>query len=110
QREKEIQNNLLRYVAEFRLGVKYDEFYYREEADLQTGETYLAATEPGPVKKIFQKAITTRENLGLSVRREVAECFGFGELEKGILKGGELFVWVSLPGPKEEGYGPYSFT
>jgi hypothetical protein len=123
-RKKDIVCNLLRYVAEFRLGVKFDEFFYREEEHALTGERYLAAHEPGPVINIFRRAITEREAMGLSTRREIAETEGFGKLQEGFLAyptdaffpfseiedAGPLFIWISPPGTKEEGYGAYSFT
>lgn len=111
-REREIRENLLRYLGEYRLGVKFDEFFYREGQDPLTHKTYLVSSEPGPVRNIFQKAIRVREEQGLSVRREVAECLGFEKLEKQLVgsSGNMLFVWVSPPGPKADGYGEYSFT
>lgn len=112
-REKEIVNNLLHYVAEFRLGVKFDEFYYREEVNSFTGERYLASTQPGPVRDVFRKAIDERLKQGKSAHREIAEGeIGFIKLENALLDApkGTMFIWTSPPGPKEDGYGAYSFT
>lgn len=111
-REKEIVNNLLRYVAEFRLGVKFDEYFYREETNGLTGERYFASLEQGPILNIFRKAITERQMRGLSTAREVAECLGFQSLQQNLTSAPEktMFVWVSPPGRREDGYGAYSFT
>lgn len=112
RREEEITNNILRYLGEYRLGVKFDEFFYGEGRDPFTNQSYLASSEPGPVRRKFRNAIQAREEKGLSVRREVAECLGFERLEQGLLgiPDNSLFIWVSPPGPAEDGYGLYSFT
>lgn len=111
-RESAIRDNLLSYAGEYRLGVKFDEYYYREEEDPQTGERYLASNGPGPVREIYRKAIKNREEQGFSVRREVAECLGFETLERQLLDSpdGTMAVWTSPPGDLEDGYGGYSFT
>ena len=112
KREEGIRDNILRYLGEYRVGVKFDEFFYREEKDHLTGETHLASSEPGAIRDIFQRSITSRERKGLSVRRETAECLGFQKLEQELLSSPneKLFIWVSPPGPREDGYGLYSFT
>src|SRR5258706_5338427 len=112
QREQTIEDNLVRYVAEFRLGVKFDSFSYSEKVNSRTNERFLVANTQGPVRDIFRKAISTRENLGLPTRRESVECLGFEKLEQDLLSAPDktLFMWVSPPGTKEEGYGNYSFT
>lgn len=112
KREEGIRDNILRYLGEYRLEVRFDEFFYREERDPLTGETHLASSEPGAIRDIFQRAITSREQKGFSVRREVAECLGFQKLERELLfsPNGDLFIWMSPPGPREDGYGLYSFT
>lgn len=112
RREEGIKNNILRYLGEYRLGVKFDEFFYRQEMDPATGERYLASSEPGPVREVFRRAIRAREEKGQSTRREVAECLGFQKLEQQLLNTSDskLFIWVSPPGPREDGYGLYSFT
>jgi len=109
-REQEIQDNIVRYIGEYRLGVKFDEFYYQTVQD-QFGNIHIG-TQEGPVRDIFRRAITDREEKGLSVRREVAECLGFEKFEKELLERpeGSMAVWVSPPGKASEGYGGYSFT
>ncbi len=111
-REQGIKEGMLRYLGEYRLGGKFDEFFYQVEKDPLTGEQYLTKGEPGPVRNKFRRAIKAREEQGLSVRREVAECLGFEKLEQAAINASDntLFAWVSPPGPKEDGYGNYSFT
>jgi len=111
-REERIKENILKYLGEYRLGVKFSEIFYRLETDLTTGETYLASDVEGPIRNTFRKAINTRKEKGLSVKREVAECMGFEKLERQLIDSSEnsLFVWVSPPGPKSDGFGDYSFT
>lgn len=111
-REQEITDNLVRYLGEYRLGVKFDEYYYRTETDEQTGEKYFVSYERGPIRDVYRKAIFAREAEGLSSRREVAECLGFEKLEKSLIDAptGTMALWVSPPGKNEDGYGGYSFT
>lgn len=107
QREQETRNNILRYLGEYRLAVKFDEFYYREGVN-QTGDRFLAASEEEPVSQRFRKAIFQKERAGESSKREVAECLGFEKIEDKFLRGEDfLFLWISPPG---DGYGNYSFT
>lgn len=109
-REQETRNNILRYLGEYRLAAKFDEFFYREGVG-PTGERFLAASEEEPVSQKFRKAIFQKEKEGKSSRREVAECLGFEKIEKAFLQGGDfLFFWISPPGKKEDGYGDHSFT
>lgn len=109
-REQETRKNILRYLGEYRLAVKFDEFFYREGVG-PTGEKFLAALEEKPVSQRFRKAISQKEKEGGSSEREVAECIGFEKIEKAFLSGADfLFLWISPPGKKEDGYGDYSFT
>lgn len=111
-REETIMQNMLHYLGEYRLGVKFDEFFYRIEKDSITGERYFSSVQEGPIRNIFQRAISTRKHNGLSIRRETAECLGFRNLEEQLInaKDDTLFIWVSPPGPRSDGYGDYSFT
>lgn len=109
-REQETRNNILRYLGEYRLAVKFDEFFYRKGISL-TGEEFLATSEEEPVNQRFRKAIFQKEKEGKSSKREVAECLGFEKIENAFLQGEDfLFLWISPPGKKEDGYGDYSFT
>lgn len=109
-REIETRNNILRYLGEYRLAVKFDEFFYREGIG-PTGERFLAASEEEPVSQRFRKAISQKEKEGKNSKREVAECLGFQKIEEAFLSGADfLFLWISPPGKKEDGYGDYSFT
>lgn len=109
-RSQETRDNLLRYLGEYRLTVKFDEFYYREGKDL-SGRRFLAGEEEMPVLQKFRKAIYKKEKEGVNSRREVAECDGFKKIEEAYLRGEDfLFLWISPPGKREEGYGNYSFT
>src|SRR3990167_628137 len=113
RREGNIRDNVIRYLGEYRLGVKYDEFYYNLEQDAENG-FFLSSphADPGPILNIYRKAIDYRKAIGLSVKREVAECLGFQKLQDGLTNAsvGTMALWVSPPGPKEDGYGTHSFT
>lgn len=111
-REQEMTDNMVRYLGEYRLGVKFDEFFYQIGQDAETGEQFFTSKEPGPIRDIYRKSIKARNEQGLSVRREVAECLGFEKLEKDLLEApiGTMAIWISPPGEREDGYGEYSFT
>ncbi|MEK7450607.1 MAG: hypothetical protein AAB662_01550 [Patescibacteria group bacterium] len=109
-REQGTRNNILRYLGEYRLAVKFDEFSYREGVG-PDGEKFLAVLEEEPISQSFRNAISRKEKEGGDSRREVAECIGFQKIEEAFLKGEDfLFLWISPPGKKEDGYGDYSFT
>lgn len=109
-REQETRYNMLRYLAEYRLAVKFDEFFYREGIGTK-GERFLTVFEEEPVIQKFRNAIVEKEKEGKSSKREVAECLGFQKIEEKFLKGEDfLFLWISPPGKSEDGYGDYSFT
>lgn len=109
-REQETRYNMLRYLGEYRLAVKFDEFSYREGVG-PNGEKFLTVFEEEPIRERFINAIAQKEEGGGDSRREVAECLGFQKIEKAFLKGKDfLFLWISPPGSKADGYGDYSFT
>ncbi len=109
-REQETRNNVLRYLGEYRLAVKFDEFFYREGTG-SDGKRFLAAIEEAPVSERFRNAIYQKEREGQNPKREVAECLGFQKIEDKFLAGEDfLFLWISPPGNKEDGYGDYSFS
>ncbi len=113
RREGNIQDNVIRYLGEYRLGVKFDEFYYLIKTD-DDGETYLESphADPGPILNIYKKAIDYKKRLGLPIHREEAECAGFQKLQERLAdtQEGTLILWVSPPGSKADGYGDHSFT
>ncbi len=113
RREGNISENILRYLGEYRLGAKYDEFFYSIKTS-DVGETYLESphADPGPIINVYRKAIDYRQERGLSVKREVAECLGFQKLQDELAYApvGTMALWVSPPGSKEDGYGTHSFT
>lgn len=111
-RRNTIKDNLVRYVGEYRLGVKFDEYYYTPEKNSHTGEEHFTAGGVNTIQDLISNTIRAREELGVSTKREVAEGVGFAQLEKELLERelGTMAIWVSPPGSKEEGYGEYSFT
>ncbi|OGH21457.1 MAG: hypothetical protein A2958_01655 [Candidatus Levybacteria bacterium RIFCSPLOWO2_01_FULL_38_13] len=113
RREGNIRDNIIRYLGEYRLGVKFDEIRYSVKTN-NAGETYLESphADPGPILNVYKKAIAYRQERGLSVHREVAECLGFQKLQDKLVNApvGTMAMWVSRPGSKEDGYGTHSFT
>lgn len=110
-RRNTIKDNLVRYVGEYRLGVKFDEYYYTSVKNI-AGEEHFTAGGGYTIQDLISNTIRAREELGVSTKREVAEGVGFAQLEKELLERevGTMAIWVSPPGSKEEGYGEYSFT
>lgn len=111
-REDLIADNLVRYVGEYRLGEKFDEYFYEVKTSPVTGESYFSYRNNEPIKNTYKKAIQEREKEGLNSSREKAEQKGFEDLEKALVNApdGTMAVWVSPPGDKNDGYGDYSFT
>lgn len=111
-RENLIIDNLVRYVGEYRLGEKFDEYFYEVKNDPDSNESYFASGNNEPIKNTYKKAIQKREEEGLDASREAAEQEGFEALEKALAVSpdGTMAVWVSPPGEKKDGYGDYSFT
>lgn len=97
RREEQIRNNILYYLGEFHLGLSSGEFFYREERYSKTGQSHLAAYEPGPVRSQFKNGVWAKRAEGSIAQREVAEYMGFKRLEKELLASPDntLFLWVS---------------
>lgn len=57
------------------------------------------------------KAINRKKEEGKNTNREEAELQGFHLLERQLVTShtGDVLVWASPPGPKNEGYGDYGF-
>lgn len=111
-RRNTIKDNLVRYVGEYRLGVKFDEYYYTPVKDSHTGEEHFTAGGTQTIQDLISNTIKAREELGAGTKREVAEGVGFAKLEEELLERevGTMAIWVSPPGSEDEGYGEYSFT
>lgn len=108
-----LENQIASYLGEFILAVRFKEFFYEEATNPQTGQKELHAPGfIGPIAESYDRAIRESRGRGWSGERENAECEGFRKLEKALLEApeGTLYLWISPPGSKEEGYGDYSFT
>lgn len=111
-RENLMADNLVHYVGEYRLGEKFDEYFYEVKTDPETQESYFSSGNNEPIKNTYKKAIFERDKKGQDATREIAEQEGFEILEKNLANAsdGTMAVWVSPPGGKKDGYGDYSFT
>lgn len=102
------------YLGEFILKVPFKEFHYGEIRDSQTKERGIGAPGfIGDIGESYERAIADAQTRGWSGARERAESAGFNEkLKPQLLDSpeGTFYLWISPPGPKEEGYGDYSFT
>ncbi len=97
-KEYRLQTQINKYELNFSFGNSE----YRHLRDTYDGETMI---EKG------KKAIERRIREGKSVNREEAELEGLQLLEDQlqVARPGEVLVWASPPGPKNEGYGNYGF-
>lgn len=93
-------------VTKYHYGIRRDE----------SGKAYEVYSpgreELGDVIKSFRGDFCT-DNSRVFGDREQAEYQGFQSIEEEIFSGRgseRFFVWVSMPGKKEDGYGDYSYT
>jgi hypothetical protein len=65
-----------------------------------------------PMENLSQRAIDVNLSKGRFSTREQAEKTAFQKLDQDLktAKYGDTIVWISPPGPKEEGYGDYGFV
>lgn len=63
------------------------------------------------MEELSQRAIHLKRKVGKSFAREQSELRGFQSLNEQLkfAKTGSTIIWVSPPGPKEDGYGDYGF-
>lgn len=98
-----LYRHLESYLGEYRFQLPiYSYSLHLENGVLIDPET----REPMIVKA--QRAIEKRKNEGKDSSREEAEFTSLSFLGEN-LKPNDTFIWVSPPGEKEEGYGPYGF-
>jgi hypothetical protein len=64
------------------------------------------------MEELSQRAIDVSMSKGKFSTREQAEKSAFQKLDRDLqaAKHGDTIVWISPPGPKEEGYGNYGFV
>lgn len=101
-----IRTDLESYLGEYRFQIhRYDyELIYSDGhlRDIHEGESLIDKT---------QRAIEKRLVFRKSFSREVAEHKGIAYLDKTLqnAKLGDIILWASPPGSKEDGYGKYGY-
>jgi hypothetical protein len=110
--DAELRDNLLSYLGEYRLQVqKFDyELDYFADSPFDLGEV-RDPNEGESMQKKAQRSIEERVRKGEPIHRETAEyqAFTFLNAQLANAKDGDMLLWASPPGPKEEGYGDYGF-
>ena len=109
--DQEIREDLLAYLGEYRFGLSKYEYHltFSKGAsgfhlrDINRGEPMITKTE---------RAILDKSKRGDSTVREEAELAGFKKLDRQLrfVPGGSTMIWVSPPGPRDQGYGDYGFV
>lgn len=101
-----IKDDLKSYLGEYRFQLpRYSynlSILNNELCNPETSESMADASLRSIDKKRFQ---------GQSVTREKAEYEGFKKISEQLMTAntGDVIIWASPPGPKEEGYGDYGF-
>lgn len=104
--DEEIKQDIISYLLEYRLNTQ--KFSYKLE--YSNGEFRDVHRKESMATK-GRLAILEKRFHSLPTRREEAELRGILNIENQLkdAKEGDLLVWASPPGPKEEGYGNYGF-
>lgn len=102
--DQALYDDIVSYLGEYRLNVQkynYRLLFDGNLRDVYTGDTLLHTAG---------KALLEKQNKGLPTHREEAEIEAIGSLDTQLrfVDNGTI-VWVSPPGPKEEGFGDYEF-
>lgn len=98
-----LYRHLESYLGEYRFQLPI----YSYSLDLENGVLIDPGTREPMIFKA-QRAIEKRKSEGKNTSREEAEFNGLAFLGEN-LKPNDTFIWVSPPGKKNEGYGPYGF-
>ncbi len=98
-----LYRHLESYLGEYRFQLPI----YSYSLHLENGVLVDPETRESMIVKA-QRAIEKRKSEGKNTFREEAELNGLAFLGEN-LKPNDTFIWVSPPGQKDEGYGPYGF-
>jgi len=105
--ERELLDNIVSYLGEYRFNIPqyHYQFVFR---DGHVRDTYRYES----LKEKSERNLLKRRKFAEPVHRELAEDEGISSLDKQLIqaKSGDSLLWVSLPGPKDQGYGDYGFV
>lgn len=108
----EFREQIVSYLCEYRLSIPefhYDLYYTQDK----NGDNGLSDRRGGELMRYkAQRAVLERQMRSDPIHRELAEEYALSKLDSDLaLAGkGDSVVWISPPGPKDEGYGDYGFV
>lgn len=105
--ENVLIDDIVSYLGEYRFNLpKYS--YLLKFSDGKIRNPYTNDS----MEEVSQRAIDLKVKKARSSIREKAEKKGFQSLDRQLVysESGDTIIWVSPPGPKEEGYGDYGFV
>lgn len=110
--DEEFREQVVSYLCEYRLSIPefhYD-LYYTQDSKGNRGLSDRIGGEL--LRHKAQRSVLERGMRGDPVHREIAEEYALSRLDQDISEAspGDSVVWISPPGPKEEGYGDYGFV
>lgn len=107
----ELREGITSYICEYRLKEKRHSYSLVFSGDSQYGWRLRDTNRAEPMSIKARRAIETRRLEEEPTRREEAELSGIRCLEDQLrfANMGEMVIWASPPGPKEQGYGEYGF-
>lgn len=110
--DEEFREQVVSYLCEYRLSIPefhYD-LYYSQDGKGNQG----LSDRPGGelIKHKAQRAVLERNMRKDPIHRELAEEQALSKLDQELAfaQEGDSVVWISPPGPKDEGYGDYGFV
>ncbi|MFH1827178.1 MAG: hypothetical protein ABH812_01940 [bacterium] len=110
--ENALHDDIVSYLGEYRFKVPtYDyEIYY--SVNLNGAVSLRDKYDGDTMTDKAKRAIKKNEEKGRSSKRERAELLGLQVLEQQLEDSveGDVVLWTSPPGPKEEGYGDYGYV
>ncbi|GEM_PF-1709566 len=102
-----IKKDTITYLNEYRLKKEKDD-YLLSFKDNQVCNPFSLE----PMTEAARRSIELRKREGKPTAREKAELIAFQEMSDLIKEGenGDTLLWLSPPGPKDQGYGDYGFV
>lgn len=111
--DQELYDDIVSYLGEYRLKVPKYDYPLIFSSDV-TGHEPQRIRDPHKGESMLLKArrsIEERTYRNEPIHREIAEEKGIAKLEEQLrdAKTGHTILWLSPPGPKEQGYEDYAF-
>lgn len=102
-----LYKDIVSYLGEYRFELQKDSYELVFDGAM-IRDSFIGE----PMTKRARRAIKKKEDHWEKTTREEAELQGFKSLEEQLesAEDGDLIVWLSPPGPKDEGYGDYGFV